>query len=31
MGKAIHTVSDFGQPLMTWNDLMDRPDTWRSL
>ena len=31
MGKALHTVSDFGRPLMTWNELMERPDTWRSL
>ena len=31
MGKAIHQVSDFGRPLMTWNELMERPDRWLEL
>jgi hypothetical protein len=28
-GKAIHTQSDYGRPLYTWQELMDRPDVWK--
>lgn len=27
-GKAIHTASDFGHPLFTWEDLMHIPSSW---
>lgn len=27
-GKAIHTQSDFGRPLYTWNDLMRNEQAW---
>lgn len=31
MGKAIHTVSDRGRALRTWERLMERPHRWRKL
>src|SRR5690606_37978558 len=31
MGRAIHTVSDRGRALRTWEHLMDRPGRWRKL
>jgi glycosyltransferase involved in cell wall biosynthesis len=27
-GKAMHTASDFGRPLLTWEYLMSEPDLW---
>lgn len=31
MGKAIHTLSDRGRALYTWDDLMRKPRKWRKL
>lgn len=30
-GKAIHTQSDFGRPLMTWEELMENRSVWRPI
>lgn len=28
VGKAVHTVSDFGRPLFEWDELMEKTDQW---